>query len=158
MNAKEIKSHYKMVSHPEGGSYKETYRSQDKFEPTNFNGSRSISTSILFLLEKGEVSAFHKIRSDELWYFHMGSPLEIIEITPTGELIKTTLGTNLSKGDALQYSVKAGHWFASHSLGLFSLVSCSVAPGFDFEDFEMAKRDSLSASFPIYSDIIKNFT
>jgi predicted cupin superfamily sugar epimerase len=80
MNADEIIEHYKMEKHPEGGAFLETYRSNEKVQLNSFNGERNLSTGIYFLLKKDEFSAFHKIKSDELWHFYLGESLRIIEI------------------------------------------------------------------------------
>ncbi len=119
------------------------------------HGERNFSTAIYFLLEKDNFSAFHKIKSDELWHFYAGDSLEVIEITADGELKITELGP-----DNFQYCVPAGNWFGSRVKkgGSFSLVGCTVAPGFDFKDFEMAKRDELLKEFPGHANIIGELT
>ena len=144
-----------MQAHPEGGFYVETYRSDLKINTVK--GERSASTAIHFLITKDSISHFHKLSSDEGWHFHMGDPLKIIEITPSGELKETLLGPDFFSGQKLQYIVPAGHWFASTSSGEFSLVGCTVSPGFEFEDFEMAKFDALSGQFPELSNICKKY-
>lgn len=140
--------------HPEGGAFKETYRSPVISPFSGFDGDRSISTGIYFLIGGTDFSAFHRIKSDEMWHFYKGSPLTIVEITPEGKLIETSLGDELN----FQYVVKAGHWFASYSSGEHSLVGCTVAPGFDFNDFEMAEFEKLSQDYPQHRDIIKKLT
>ena len=101
-------------------------------------------------LEKNNFSALHKIKSEETWHFYAGDPLEVIEINEHGELKKTNIGSGLEQGELFQYTVKANTWFGSRVLsgGEFSLVGCTVAPGFDFRDFEMAKRKQLILQFP----------
>ncbi len=158
MRAEQIIQHLKMQKHPEGGAFVETYRSSLSAEFISFTGKRSSSTGIYFLLQQGEISAFHRIKSDEMWHFYHGDPLEVVEITPEGKIIRTTLGRDLISGESFQYTVKAGHWFASHSLGDFSLVGCTVAPGFDFQDFELAERGSLANAFPEHQELITKFT
>lgn len=144
-----------LQKHPEGGCYKETYRSDDKL-----SNDRSISTAIYFLLEKGNFSAFHKIQSDELWHFYSGDSLEVIEIKNNGTVVKTLIGNNIHTGEQFQYCVKANTWFASRvrSGGTYSLVGCTVAPGFDFRDFELAKRNELVKQFPQHKKIIDELT
>jgi predicted cupin superfamily sugar epimerase len=150
--------------HPEGGYYKETYRSEDKIHlsggPHHFPNNRNFATSIYFLIEKNNFSAFHRIKSDETWHFYEGDPLEVIEIDLDGNLLFTTVGRNIRHGETYQHTVKAGHWFASRVLqgGNFSFVGCSVSPGFDFNDFELAIRDELIHEFPQHQDIIKDLT
>jgi uncharacterized protein len=147
LNALYCIKHLDLIPHPEGGYYRETYRSDGIIKENclgGFNGHRNYLTSIYFLLEYGNFSAFHRIKSDELWNFHAGDPLEVVEITPQGKLIVTDLGADLSNGNVFQYVVKAGNWFASRVKqgGTFSLVGCAVSPGFDFSDFEMEGRIS----------------
>lgn len=124
---------FALSPHPEGGHYRQTYRSDDLVETPR--GPRPASTAILFLLRAGERSHWHRIASDELWYFHQGQPLEIWEIGEDGGLSVTRLSQA-----APQHCVKAGRWFAARlaSGQGFGLVSCGVAPGFDFADFELA--------------------
>ena len=132
-------NHFSLLPHPEGGYYKETFRSEKSFQFEGFEGERSISTSIYFLLEKGQTSALHRIKSDEIWYFHDGQTLEIIELDSNGNETITRLGKDLLNGEVLQHVVPAGIWFgarlAAHSV--FCLVGCQVSPGFDFKDFEL---------------------
>ena len=132
-------NHFSLLPHPEGGYYKETFRSEKSFQLEGFEGERSICTSIYFLLEKGQTSALHRIKSDEIWYFHDGQTLEIIEIYSNGNETITRLGKDILNGEVLQHVVPAGIWFgarlAAHSE--FCLVGCQVSPGFDFKDFEL---------------------
>jgi predicted cupin superfamily sugar epimerase len=132
-------NHFSLLHHPEGGYYKETFRSEKSFQFEGFEGERSICTSIYFLLEKGQTSALHRIKSDEIWYFHDGQTLEIIEIDSNGNETITRLGKDILNGEVLQHVVPAGIWFgaslAAHSE--FCLVGCQVSPGFDFKDFEL---------------------
>lgn len=153
MNAEHYINTLKLLPHPEGGYYKETYRSEEIVDLER--GKRNCSTSIYFLLEEGNFSAFHKIKSDELWHFYAGDTLEVIEITKDGKLKITELGP-----DNFQYCVPAGNWFGSRVTkgGKFSLVGCTVAPGFDFADFEMAERENLMKEFPLHEQLIKELT
>lgn len=153
-----------LTPHVEGGAFREVYRSELIIPRTSlplfFQGSRSASTSIYFLLEKGQFSAFHRIAADELWHFYYGDPLLVHEITHGGRLITHRLGQNPEKGEVFQTTVKAGSWFASvpASESEYSLVGCTVAPGFDFEDFELARRESLSQMYPGHAAIISQLT
>jgi predicted cupin superfamily sugar epimerase len=100
LNAAYCITHLGLIPHPAGGYYKETYRSEgtiDSSLPDGISGPRSFSTGIYFLLEHGNFSAFHRIKSDEMWHFYAGDPLEVIEITPQGKLIITVLGNNLER-------------------------------------------------------------
>jgi uncharacterized protein len=149
-----------LLPHPEGGYYKETYRSNDTSSFTNFNGERNIATSIYFLIESANFSALHKIKSDETWHFYYGDALEVIEIDLQGKLSITSVGSHLKAGEVFQYTVKANHWFGSRVKqgGSFSLVGCTVAPGFDFNDFELAQREQLVAVYPQHQEIIVELT
>jgi len=151
-----------LKAHPEGGWYAETYRSSENIPhpslPVRFAGERSFSTAIYFLLPAGVFSAFHRIQSDECWHFYEGDPLNIYVIDQTGELSVIKLGNNLSAGETFQAVVPAGCWFASKPAidNAYSLVGCTVAPGFDFADFELADATELSALYPEHEDLIKS--
>jgi predicted cupin superfamily sugar epimerase len=153
-NAAYWKDHLQLESHIEGGSFKETYRS-----PV-MTGNRNVSTGIYFLLEDADFSAFHRIRSDEMWHFYDGNPLNIYEIDTTGALTIHQLGLNFHLGEHPQIVIKAGSWFASRVKGEtgYTLVGCTVAPGFDFADFELANRQDLQAIWPAHADLIKELT
>jgi predicted cupin superfamily sugar epimerase len=128
-----------LQKHPEGGHYTEVYRSTIELEPDGFDGPRNLCTSIFFLLEAGETSAMHRIKSDEIWYHHDGGDLEILEIDEAGNEVITLLGKSLHEGSKLQRVVKAGRWFGARPAtgSEFCLVGCQVSPGFDFRDFEL---------------------
>lgn len=149
-----------MTPHPEGGWYKETYRSSGVIPvavlPAGFEGDRTYSTSILFLLKQGVFSAFHRIRSDEVWHFHAGDALLVHEIGRDGDLKTHRLGSDPDKGQSFQTVINAGSWFASEveQGGSYSLVGCTVSPGFDFRDFELAAADQLSAQYPQHCEIV----
>ena len=150
-----------LQAHPEGGFYRETYRSKlmtDAVGPEN--DRRHVSTGIYFLIEHGNFSAFHKIKSDEMWHFYAGQALEIFELSETGQRSCTRLGPDTMSGEALQHVVVANTWFASRVAdgGTFSLVGCTVAPGFDFRDFYLADRQSLTAKFPHHRQLILELT
>ena len=144
-----------LLPHPEGGFYKETYRSEEKLENIN----RSLVTSIYFLLTSENVSRFHRIKSDEHWFFHAGSPLIVHTLGENGHE-QTLVGLNLSKGETPHFVVPKNTIFGSSVLheNSFSLVSCVVAPGFDFADFELFDRDYLLKEFPNHSEIIHQLT
>jgi uncharacterized protein len=137
--AKDYIQHYRMQAHPEGGYFVEVYRHPAMSVFPGFDGPRNYSTSILFLLERGQKSALHRIKSDELWYHHDGGCLEIVELNENGMQHITQLGKEISQGHQLQYTVKAGKWFGARpAKGTeFVLVGCQVTPGFDFRDFEL---------------------
>ncbi len=147
---------YALLPHPEGGYYKEMYRSAGIIPqaalPPNFNGDRSFATAIYFLLEQGNFSAFHRIQSDECWHFYAGQPLHVHVLHENGSYQLITLGGNEGQYQAV---VPAGSWFASETTGNFSFVGCTVAPGFDFTDFELAKAAALGDAYPGYIALIE---
>jgi predicted cupin superfamily sugar epimerase len=112
----------------------------------------------LFLLDRGDVSRLHRLRSDELWHFHAGDPLALHSFTPDGAYFRTLLGADPDADHSFHGLAAAGCWFGAESTGEFSLVSCTVAPGFDFADFELAKRDELVALCPEQREVIERLT
>ena len=154
--------HLGLIKHPEGGYFKEVYRSQETIAkadlPPRFAGERVFSTSIFYLLKQGDFSKFHKIKSDETWHFYDGSPLELLIINLEGKLKKVKIGLDPESGLIPQFTVFTGHWFAAQSLGEYSLLGCTVSPGFDFTDFELADRKILIAAFPQHKKVIEQFT
>lgn len=163
-SATEIIEHLELNPHPEGGFFKETFRSkgsisQEELEE-EYSGARSYSTAIYFLLTSDSFSAFHRIKQDEFWHHYDGQPINVHVITADGEYSCNVVGKNLANGQVPQFVVEGGSWFASevHGSGDFSLVGCTVSPGFDFEDFEMADRTELVNEFPEYSEVITKLT
>ena len=160
-NALQLIAHYQLQAHPEGGFYSRTYTSDELIPahalPQRFTGDRFTSTAIYFLLEANQFSAFHRIRSDELWHFYTGIGLHIYIIHPDGRGEQLKLGNDITKGYSFQHVVKAGCWFASKPVTTtgFSFVGCTVAPGFDFADFEMAEKEMLLKEYPQHSEWIE---
>ena len=154
-------SHYRMQPHPEGGYYLQSYRASGSIPleslPEGFSGARPFSTAIYFLLEQGNFSAFHRIRSDECWHFYEGGTLLVHVITPDGQLETIRLGSDISKGEVYQYVVPANCWFASEPAPAtaYSLVGCTVSPGFDFTDFELADPTLLMQEYPSFTTLIR---
>ncbi|MGA7630774.1 MAG: cupin domain-containing protein [Terriglobales bacterium] len=148
--------------HPEGGYYRQTYRADLILEglPRQFSGSRAASTAIYFLLEGENFSAFHRLRSDEVWHFYLGATVTVHVIEADGRYTQVQLGSDPEAGEVLQAVVKAGCWFASQMKDgkSFALVGCTVAPGFDFEDFELAECDKLVELYPQHRDVITKLT
>jgi len=147
--------------HPEGGFYAETYRSDGRHvvEDEKFPGGRSFATAIYFLVPAGEFSALHRIRSDEVWHFYYGMPLEIV-VVERGALELKRLGLDLDRGQAPQHVVTAGAWFGASVAADsgYCLVGCTVSPGFDFRDFELARREQLALSYPEHRELIERYT
>ncbi len=158
--AKEYIKKLQLKPHPEGGYYKEIYRADELILPDHlpkrYKSSRSFSTSIYFLLEGNQVSTFHRLKSEELWHFYDGSTLIIYTIDEDGELKKLKLGYNSRKGESFLVQIKYNIWFGAELIdkSSFSLVGCTVSPGFEFEDFELGKRDELIKSYPVHKNII----
>lgn len=138
--------------HPEGGYYRETYRSR---ETMDFGGIHNVSTCIYFLLTEDTFSAFHRIRQDEIWHFYDGSTLLLHTISPEGEYRCVRIGNEFENGDVPQFVVTAGTWFAAEVPQGYALTGCTVAPGFDFLDFELAETESLSGLFPLHRSVIE---
>jgi predicted cupin superfamily sugar epimerase len=146
-------NHLELQPHPEGGYFKENYRSSEIIPsaapPDRFDGDRSFSTAIYFLLRSEDRSVFHRIKSDEVWHFYQGSTL-LIYVLQENELKIHKVGSDLEKGESLQVVIPANCWFGAHveKENSFALCGCTVAPGFDFRDFEMADRKDLLKKYP----------
>lgn len=160
MEAKNYIEQLNLQQHPEGGWYQEIYRSEgtikaDCLSP-DFAGARHYCTSIYYLLEKGDFSAFHRIKSDEVWHFYAGGPLLLHLLDETGTYSCILLGNDLEKGATFQAVMLAGVWFAAEPAQRTSFVlsGCTVSPGFDFSDFEMAKKEKLLLQYPAHQALI----
>lgn len=156
--------HLNLDEHPEGGYFREVYRSgefiQKKGLPARYSGFRPFSTSIYYLLKGSQYSAFHRLKSDEVWHFYAGTPLVLHIILMNGKLVTVHLGQDPSRKEMLQFIIPRGSWFAARPAAAdsFSLLGCTVAPGFDFDDFEMGSRDQLIRAFPRHEQLIREFT
>lgn len=195
----------RLEPHPEGGYFRQTYKSELRISPVDlphsgctgaqsnysesshskiangtisergtlgFGGTRAASTAICFLLEGENFSAFHRLRSDEVWHFYMGSPVAVHVIDPAGQYSSILLGNDAEAGQVFQAVVRAGWWFGSEIAessrvsenrpsepnASYALVGCTVAPGFEFEDFELAQRAELEAKYPEHWGIIRRLT
>lgn len=162
MNAKveKIIKHLNLEPHPEGGYFSETYRSGLQLtELESFQGTRACSTGIYFLLTSGSISHLHKIRSDEMWHFYSGDPLRIVMLDGNGHYADKILGADLEKGESFQVVVPAGVWFGAEVVdgGTYALVGCTVSPGFDFSDFELAKKETMRELFPNHGPFVEKF-
>lgn len=164
LNKESIISKLSMQKHPEGGYYAQTYRS-----PININGKyldidkgeyRPLSTSIYFMLSDNDVSHFHRLKSDEIWYYHGGKPLVVAIIDDMGKLSEHELGLDIDSGQVPQLIVPAGTIFGSYikqGEGT-SLVGCMVSYGFNFDDFELFSKEYLLSKYPKHSNIIEKLT
>ncbi len=146
----------KLNPHPEGGYYSEEYRSS--YDIDIKGNKRSLATSIYFLIAENNVSNFHSLKSDELWYFHDGTSLDIAIIDEDGNHYVEKLGLDIENGEKPFIKIPAGSIFGSYNNGGFSLVSCVVSYGFDFEDFKLYKREELLEKYPEHASIIKKLT
>ena len=149
----------RLKPHPEGGFYRETFRASLQLETPGHAGARSASTAIYFLLPAGSFSALHRLRgSDEVWHFYAGDPLELHLLDSTGAR-SICLGHDLSAGEIPQAVVQAGVFQAAIPLGArYSLCGCTVAPGFDFADFDLPTREELLTLFPNQRSLIERFS
>lgn len=156
--------HLKLTRHPEGGYFREIYRSPEMLPgsclPERFSGDHSFCTSIYFLLAGTDFSAFHRLNADEIWHFYTGAALTIYCIHSDGVLSQIFLGEDFESGELFQAVVPAGAWFAARLSreDSFALVGCTVAPGFEFEDFELGKRAELLRQFPQHRELIEQLT
>ncbi|MCB9629531.1 MAG: cupin domain-containing protein [Sandaracinaceae bacterium] len=184
-SAQELVTQLGLEPHPEGGYFRETYRDALALSalPQRFSGPRSASTAIYYLLERGDMSALHRIHSDEVWHHYLGATLTVHVLHPASEHAPARyealrLGKDLAAGERPQAVVPAGSWFgarleptegratnardADRAYGDadtdFVLVGCTVAPGFDFRDFELAQRDALLAQFPEHQALVRAMT
>ena len=148
-----------LAPHPEGGFYRETFRAEPRIIAPKTQASRSTSTAIYFLLRAGDFSAFHRVESDEVWHHYLGASLELHTIDLAGQHQRVELGKNLTHGERPQWVVRAGTLQAARVIGAgFVLCGCTVAPGFDFADFELPSRAALVARYPALQDLIETFT
>ncbi len=153
-----------LIPHPEGGYYKEIYRSDGIISqpnlPMRYNGGRSYSTAIYYLLEGDSFSSLHRLVSDEQWFHIDGSALTIHSISPDGVYRTDRIGKNIAAGELPHAVVPHGRWFGGtvDQPRSFALVGCVVAPGFDFDDFELARREHLFRLFPQHLEIIRRLT
>ena len=151
-----------LEKHPEGGFYKEIYRAGEMIfiDTPDKRMKRNYSTSIYFLLEGNQVSKFHRLKSDELWHFYDGEIIIIHIINEKGELSQIKLGNKIDEGESFQIVIKKNNWFAAELVNKrsYSLVGCTVSPGFDFTDFEFGNRKELISQFPNLEALIIRLT
>jgi len=152
--------------HPEGGWFRESHRDSQQIPadalPAAYNSPRNFSTAIYFLLEGHQFSALHRIHQDEVWHFYDGSPLKIQAISPDGEAHEWTIGRDPSADLLPQCVIPGGYYFGASLLTPdptnYALVGCTVAPGFDFADFDMPSRSTLLERFPNHRQRIVSLT
>lgn len=150
--------------HPEGGFYKEMFRSNiviSKDElPVGYKSSRRLTTSIFYLLRTEDYSRLHRLKSDEMWYFHYGSAIRIIYIDHEGKKHTKLLGANLEKAEYFYLHIPAGNIFTAEVVDKdsFSVFSCVVSPGFEFDDFEMFDKEDLIQAYPKHASLFEKYS
>ncbi len=146
--------------HPEGGFFAETYRSDERIAIDRYGAERTVSTAIYFMVTAESPSRVHRVRSDEIWHVYAGDPLEMLQLHPDGRGERIALGTRIAKGERPQVVVPRGVWQGVRVQpgGRFGLVGATVAPGFDFADFEMGAREELRSRFPSVAELIDALT
>jgi predicted cupin superfamily sugar epimerase len=165
LTADELIRHFNLTPHPkEGGFFRETYRSAETYSdavlPQRYGGERSAGTAIYYLLTPGTFSALHRLKTDEIFHFYLGSPIHMLQLLPDGGGCSITLGPDVLAGQQLQVVVPRGVWQGSflEPGGAFALVGCTVAPGFDYADYEHGDRDTLLQQYPDHADLIRQLT
>jgi Uncharacterized conserved protein len=149
-----------LAAHPEGGFFKEIYRSDIELNiSSKYSGQRNLATSIYYMLESGQVSKLHRLKSDEIWYFHYGAALKV-HVFHNGTYQCYTLGTSLNHNQVLQLIIPAGVVFGAEVTepSSFSILGCMVSPGFHFDDFELISGNEMYAYFPDQKSIIQLLT
>ncbi|MBS3946326.1 MAG: cupin domain-containing protein [Melioribacter sp.] len=160
INHEEIIKRIELIPHPEGGYYREVYRSEENIIsnqlPDRYNSKRSFSTSIYYMLVKEQISVFHKLKSDEIWHFYHSSPLHIHLLDAKSGYKKLKLGNNLIAVEIPQFVIPKGTFFAAEVVDKksFTLIGCTVSPGFEFADFEFGIADQLLKQFPQQKELI----
>lgn len=161
--AEYIIKQFNLVKHPEGGYFAEKFRSHEIISsglPARFEKEHAIYTSIYFLLKGDDISAFHVLKSDEIWHFYEGTTLLIHSITKDGVIETVRLGSDFDKSDVFQHLIKAGTIFSAEveDKSSYSFVGCTVSPGFEYDDFKLCKRDELLNQYPELKELIIKFT
>ena len=157
--------HLGLQPHPEGGWFREMYRAEESIPatvlPARYEATRTFGTAIYYLLDDRGFSAFHRILSDEIWHFYVGDALTLYIIDPSGKLRVEKLGSDPASGERFQLVIPHGHWFGARveapdgaPPGRYALLGCTVSPGFDFADFELAERAALLQQYPQHADLI----
>jgi predicted cupin superfamily sugar epimerase len=158
-SAEEIIAALKLEPHPvEGGFFRETYRSTESISRPL--GTRSLGTAIYYLLTPQTVSALHRLPGDEVFHFYLGDPVRMLQLGPGGISGTVTLGSDLLAGQQLQLVVPGGTWQGSHLIdgGRFALLGATMAPGFDYADYEAGRRSELTERYPLWTELIHRLT
>ncbi len=159
--AQELIERLHLSPHPEGGYYRETYRSSESVEqdalPSRYGGARSFGTAVYYLLTAETFSAIHRVKTDEVWHFYCGDSAELLQLLPDGSGFLTTLGSDVERGMQLQVVVPWGTWQGARLVqgGQYALLGTTVAPGFEFTDFQLGCRDELLHAYDAsFKDVI----
>lgn len=164
MTVDEIKRMLNLIPHPEGGSYIQTYKAIERIPAEalgcRYDGTHATSTAIYYLLEPGTFSEIHRLRSDEIFHFYLGDPVEMLQLWPDGSSRIVQLGPDLAAGQVPQLVVPKAVWQGSRLFdgGRYALLGCTVAPGFEFADYESGDRDTLIGSYPEHRNLITALT
>lgn len=147
--------------HPEGGYFCEVYRSEERVPsaalPIRYGSNRCFGTSIYYMLVAGEFSAFHRLDSDEIWHFYAGEMIDLHMIHSDGRHEHIKVGNKIDQGQQLQVAIPRQTWFAASVASEYALVGCTVSPGFEYDDFEMGKREELLDKFPQHAKLIEKY-
>lgn len=163
-DARNLIRRLKLRPHPEGGHFREIYRADEKIPgsalPRRYHGPRAWASSIYFMLKDGDISCLHRLRSDEVWHYYEGTPLLLHMLAPDGKYRVIRMGPNPGRKEVRQAIITRGTWFGANLAGNqgYALLGCSVAPGFDFADFELADRGKLCRQFPQHRTLITRLT
>lgn len=162
INAIEIIRKLDLIRHTEGGYFRETYRSDEKYNYHTdiYTGNRNFYSSIYYLLSENEFSSFHRLKSDEIWHYYEGSSFQIHIINNDGILETKILGNGILNGESYQVLINKGNWFAAElsNKKSFGLAGCTVAPGFDYNDLELGNRNELIKKYPQHEKYIRRLT
>jgi predicted cupin superfamily sugar epimerase len=166
MTAAEVKQLLRLAPHPrEGGWFVQTYAAAETVTPTAFADGRyttprRTSTAIYYLLEPDTFSEMHLLRSDEVFHFYAGDPVEMLQLHPDGSGRTIFIGNDLARGQRPQVLVERGVWQGSRLVagGQWALLGCTVSPGFEYEDYDSVSRDELTARWPAFSEMIAGLT
>ncbi len=165
MTAEELIRHLNLEPHPEeGGWFRETYRADETLPPgalpERYEGERAVKTAIYYLLTPDTFSHLHRLKSDEIFHFYLGDPVEMLHLHPDGSGRRVVLGRDLANGQTLKTVVPHGVWQGARLVpgGRYGLLGCTVAPGFDFADYEHADRAALEAGWPEWTEMIRALT
>lgn len=163
MDVQELIDRLDLRPHPEGGFFRETYRSDESLAaelPGRYDGPRPLGTAIYFLITRDSFSAMHRLASDEVFHFYLGDPLVMLQLHPEGAGREVLIGNDVAAGQVPQVIVPRGVWQGTRLLdgGRYALLGTTVAPGFDFKDFEFADRDQLLRHYPAHAERIGQLT